>query len=53
VDRSIATAEKVAARRVFFTHICHDLAHARAEERLPPHIRLAYDGLEIEVGGAT
>jgi phosphoribosyl 1,2-cyclic phosphate phosphodiesterase len=53
VDRSIATAERVAARRVFFTHICHDLGHARTEERLPPHIRLAYDGLEIEVGGGA
>jgi phosphoribosyl 1,2-cyclic phosphate phosphodiesterase len=53
VDRSIATAEQVAAKRVFFTHICHDLGHARTEERLPPHIRLAYDGLEIEVGGAA
>ena len=30
----------------------HDLAHARTEQRLPPHIRLAYDGLEIEVRGA-
>ena len=53
VDRSIATAGRLAAKRVFFTHICHDLAHARTEERLPPHIRLAYDGLEIEVGGAA
>lgn len=53
VDRSIATAAQLAATRVFFTHICHDLPHARTEERLPPHIRLAYDGLEIEVGGAS
>ena len=51
VDRSIATAAAVSAKRVFFTHICHDLAHARTEERLPLHIRLAYDGLEIEVEG--
>ncbi|HLY15831.1 MAG TPA: MBL fold metallo-hydrolase [Bryobacteraceae bacterium] len=51
VDRSISTAENLGARRVFFTHICHDLPHARTEERLPPHIRLAYDGLEIEVPG--
>jgi phosphoribosyl 1,2-cyclic phosphate phosphodiesterase len=36
-------------RRAFFTHICHDLGHACTEERLPPHVRLAYDGLEIEV----
>jgi phosphoribosyl 1,2-cyclic phosphate phosphodiesterase len=49
VDRSLATAERAGARRVFFTHICHDLAHARTESRLPPHVRLAYDGLEIDV----
>jgi phosphoribosyl 1,2-cyclic phosphate phosphodiesterase len=53
VDRSIATAVQVGAKRAFFTHMCHDLAHARTEQRLPPHIRLAYDGLEIEVEGAA
>ncbi|MBZ5584510.1 MAG: MBL fold metallo-hydrolase [Acidobacteriia bacterium] len=50
VDRSRQTVERLAPRRAFFTHICHDLRHARAEELLPPHIRLAYDGLEILVG---
>jgi len=49
VDRSLATARLVEARRVFFTHICHDLPHARTEAKLPEHVRLAYDGLEIEV----
>lgn len=49
VERSIETARRVGARRVFFTHICHDLPHARTEERLPPHVRLAYDTLEIDV----
>ena len=39
-------------RRAFFTHICHDLGHERAESLLPPHIRLAYDGLEIQVEAA-
>jgi phosphoribosyl 1,2-cyclic phosphate phosphodiesterase len=50
VERSIKTVETLGVRRAFFTHICHDLAHERAESMLPPHIRLAYDGLEIEVG---
>jgi phosphoribosyl 1,2-cyclic phosphate phosphodiesterase len=50
VDRSLRTVEQVAPRRAFFTHICHDLPHARTESRLPPHVRLAYDGLEIQVG---
>src|SRR5574340_895842 len=42
VDRSLATAEQLGARRVFFTHICHDLRHERAESLLPAHVRLAY-----------
>jgi hypothetical protein len=29
--------------------MCHDLGHAQTEASLPSHIRLAYDGLEIEV----
>ena len=49
VDRSVKTVEKLAPRRAFFTHICHDLAHERTNSLLPPHIRLAYDGLEIPV----
>jgi phosphoribosyl 1,2-cyclic phosphate phosphodiesterase len=51
VDRSIKTVEKLAPRRAFFTHISHDLAHERTESLLPPNVRLAYDGLELLVGG--
>jgi phosphoribosyl 1,2-cyclic phosphate phosphodiesterase len=53
VDQSIKTVEKLGARRAFFTHIGHDLGHQRAESLLPPHIRLAYDGLELLVGEAA
>ncbi len=49
VERSRGYVERLRPKRAFFTHICHDLGHARTEELLPPHIRLAYDGLEIEV----
>jgi phosphoribosyl 1,2-cyclic phosphate phosphodiesterase len=51
VERSLQTVEKLAPRRAFFTHICHDLPHARTEEQLPPNVRLAFDGLEICVEG--
>jgi phosphoribosyl 1,2-cyclic phosphate phosphodiesterase len=51
VERSIRTVEQLAPHRAYFTHICHDLGHERAESMLPQPIRLAYDGLEIEVGG--
>jgi phosphoribosyl 1,2-cyclic phosphate phosphodiesterase len=49
VERSIETVGKLTPRRAFFTHICHDVHHERAESLLPPNIRLAYDGLEITV----
>jgi phosphoribosyl 1,2-cyclic phosphate phosphodiesterase len=53
VARSLETVERLAPRRAFFTHICHDLAHERAESMLPSHVRLAYDGLEILVEGGA
>jgi len=53
VSRSLETVERLAPRRAFFTHICHDLGHERAESMLPPHVRLAYDGMEIEVAGGA
>ena len=36
-------------RRAFFTHMCHYLSHEQTEATLPANVRLAYDGLEIEV----
>jgi phosphoribosyl 1,2-cyclic phosphate phosphodiesterase len=53
VQRSLESVVKLAPRRAFFTHICHDLPHVRTEATLPPHVRLAYDGLEIQVAGET
>lgn len=53
VEQSIATVQATQPKRAFFTHICHDLSHEHAESLLPPDIRLAYDGLEIEIGEAA
>jgi phosphoribosyl 1,2-cyclic phosphate phosphodiesterase len=52
VDRSLAYVERLQPKRAFFTHICHDLGHERAESLLPSHVRLAYDGLRIDVEDA-
>ena len=49
VERALRYVEQLAPERAFFTHICHELPHAETESALPPHVRLAYDGLEIEV----
>jgi phosphoribosyl 1,2-cyclic phosphate phosphodiesterase len=51
VEQSVATVQQLTPRRAFFTHICHDLAHERDGNLLPPNIQLAYDGLEIDVEG--
>lgn len=52
VALSLKHVERLKPQRAYLTHICHDLGHARAESLLPPHVRLAYDGLEITLGGA-
>jgi riboflavin kinase/FMN adenylyltransferase len=49
VARSLQSVEQLAPERTWFTHICHDLPHAATEESLPPHVRLAYDGLKIHL----
>ncbi len=51
VARALEYVERLKPRRAFLTHICHDLAHEETERNLPPHVRLAYDGLEITVTG--
>lgn len=49
VDQSLRTVERLKPRLTYLTHISHDLLHQRAESLLPPHVRLAYDGLELEL----
>lgn len=47
IDQALAWTERVAPRRAFFTHMSHELDHSETENELPPHVRLAYDGLRI------
>lgn len=48
LEKSIAFVEQLKPRRAFFTHLSHDLDHAGTEASLPEHIRLAYDGLQLQ-----
>jgi len=50
LEQSLETVARLKPKRAFFTHISHDLSHATVEARLPPHVRLAFDGLEIPIG---
>lgn len=45
--QSIEAAERINARKTFFTHISHGLEHRKISGELPPGMQLAYDGLEI------
>jgi phosphoribosyl 1,2-cyclic phosphate phosphodiesterase len=47
VDRALEYIEKLKPRRTYFTHIAHDVKHARDSMLLPDGVEFAYDGLEI------
>jgi phosphoribosyl 1,2-cyclic phosphate phosphodiesterase len=47
LENSIELVNKIAPRRAYFTHISHDLDHDATNASLPPHIRLAHDGLQL------
>jgi phosphoribosyl 1,2-cyclic phosphate phosphodiesterase len=45
---SVELVAKLAPKRAYFTHISHDLDHEATNAALPPHIRLAHDGLQLQ-----
>ncbi len=49
VDEALAWVERLGARQAFFTHMSHELGHAATEAKLPPHVRLLYDGQQIAI----
>jgi len=48
LENSLRLAEELQPRRTYFTHISHDLPHEETNRALPPHARLAHDGLTLE-----
>ena len=49
VEEALAFAERVQPGQTWFTHLCHDLMHSELEPSLPEGVRIAYDGLKIEL----
>jgi len=49
IENSLALVERLKPARAFFTHIAHELGHDETNAKLPPNVRLAYDGLEVEL----
>jgi phosphoribosyl 1,2-cyclic phosphate phosphodiesterase len=48
IEQSLKIVNEVKPNRAFFTHICHDLGHAKTDAALPVGVRLAYDGMKLE-----
>ena len=40
---------RIAPRRAYLIHMCHDFTHEEWLKKLPKGVEPAYDGLEIEV----
>lgn len=48
VDEAVDFSREIKAEFVWLTHLSHELDYHQTNSYLPPNIRLAYDGLEIE-----
>jgi len=49
VENSLKIAARIGATSTYFIHMSHDLAHEAANQALPPEVRLAFDGLRVEI----
>lgn len=49
ISESVALAKELSPKMTYLTHMNHDVLHAEAEGKLPKNVRLAYDGLQIEL----
>ena len=50
LERALSYVEELKPRRAYFTHITHDILHARDSALLPAGVEWAYDGLVISDG---
>jgi phosphoribosyl 1,2-cyclic phosphate phosphodiesterase len=51
LDEAVAAAREVGAKRTLLTHLCHDLEHEATNALLPPGMEVAFDGMEVTLGG--
>lgn len=47
IDEAVEFAQKVGAKKTYFTHIAHELDHLETNKKLPRGIELGYDGLQL------
>ena len=49
LGEALETSCAIGPRETYLTHLCHDLGHAETEKTLPEGVRIAYDGLSIDL----
>jgi phosphoribosyl 1,2-cyclic phosphate phosphodiesterase len=49
IDEAVAAAKRINARETWLIHLTHEVDHATVEATLPAGIKLAYDGLVLEL----
>ena len=49
LSEACEVVEKVKPEATFLIHMCHDVDHEEGNRRLPESVRLAYDGLSLEL----
>lgn len=49
IAEALAVVERVRPRRTLFTHMSHNVLHARTAAELPGGVELAFDGMTVEV----
>lgn len=49
ISQALELVERLQPRRTYFIHMTHDVPHRETEACLPPNVRLAYDGLILDV----
>lgn len=50
LQASVALAQELQPKAVYFTHMSHDIHYAADRAGLPSHMDFAYDGLRLEIG---
>ena len=48
LSESLSYIERIAPRRAYLVHMCHDISHADLAAKLPSGVSPAYDGLELD-----
>lgn len=50
LEQALGIIDCIKPNRAYLTHLSHEMGlHAKVEEELPPHVSLAFDGLEITI----